>query len=105
MSGIDSEINSLRERLALLEQQKRFEEMIISEKKAFPLKTLEKIVNDTRNGIPQCQDSCPRFYPKMYERGKLEFLEAILDALKNIQGRLDALEQVHTQKIEPSSSS
>ena len=105
MSGIDSEINSLRARIVLLEQQKRFEDMIASEKKAFPLKTLQKIVDDTRNGIPKCQVSSPSFYPQMYERMKLEFLEPILDALKNIQERLDILEQAHVQKIEPSSSS
>jgi hypothetical protein len=93
MSQLDSEINSLRLRLAALEEQKR-----IADKKAFPMKTLEKIIDEHQYRIEHDSycTSLPlaRFYPlaKFYDKEKVAFLEPILNALKDIQERLDVLE-------------
>lgn len=46
MSQLDSELNILRIRLATLEEQKRIESETASQKKAFPLKTLEGIIDE-----------------------------------------------------------
>lgn len=92
MSQLDAELYLVRARLAALEEQKQNEMKAASEKKAFPLESLEKIINETRDGIPRCLSSSPRFYPQMYEQMKLAFLEPILDALKKINERLDVLE-------------
>ena len=51
MSAIDSELETLRLRLAALEEQKRVEAEALAEKKAFPLKTLESIVDEKRKQI------------------------------------------------------
>ena len=47
MSQLDSELSALRIRLATLEEQKRIE----SEKKAFPLNTLEDIIVEKKQQI------------------------------------------------------
>ena len=92
MSQLDSELNALRIRLATLEEQKRIESEIASEKKAFPLKTLEDIIDSHRSvrsgGFNKFQQE--RWN---YAQGKLAFLEPIFIMLKNIQERLDALEK------------
>ena len=91
MSHLDSELNSLRLRLVALEEQKRIETEIASEKKAFPLKAFEKIVDNIKN-VPSGTST---FQNQRYNdaRVKLEYLQPILDMLKNIQERLEALEK------------
>jgi hypothetical protein len=93
MSQLDSELNSLRARLAALEQQKRIETETALEKKAFPLKTLEKIVDAKRKEIEQNSYSKSIPLARFYDQEKLAFLEPILTMLKNIQERLEVLEQ------------
>jgi hypothetical protein len=90
MSQLDSELHLLRLRLAALEEQKRAEEVKAAEQKAFPLTTLENIV-DSYNNIKRGTSS---FQQERYNyaKEKLSFLAPILDALKDIQARLEALE-------------
>lgn len=90
MSQLDSELISLRLRLAALEEQKRIEEVKATEQKAFPLPTLENIVDsyyNVKRGTSSFQQESYN-----YAKEKLSFLVPILDALKDIQGRLEALE-------------
>jgi hypothetical protein len=89
MSQLDSELNALRIRLATLEEQKRIE----SEKKAFPLKTLEDIIDEKRKQIERNSYSKSIPLARFYEQEKVAFLEPIFIMLKNIQERLDALEK------------
>ena len=88
MSQLDSELQLLRIRLAALEEQKRTED----EKKTFPLKTLEGVV-DKYKSIGYGGSN--KFRNERYYKSKetLAFLEPILDILKNIQERLDILEK------------
>ena len=79
MSQLDSELQLLRIRLAALEEQKRTED----EKKSFPLKTLEGVVDKYKSIGHGCAKT----------KETLAFLEPILDILKNIQERLDILEK------------
>ena len=92
MSQFDSEINSLRLRLAALEEQKRNETEREAEKKEFPLKTFEDVVLSLkyvrRGGSNKFQNE--RY---LHARGKLEYLEPIFNVLKNIQERLEVLEK------------
>jgi len=95
MSQLDSELNTLRIRLAALEEQKRIEAEMASEKKAFPLKTLEDTIINFRQkanrGCGKIGSSQRESY--LNSRRELIFLEPILIALKDIQGRLEILER------------
>ena len=93
MSQLDSELNALRIRLATLEEQKRIESEIASEKKAFPLKTLEDIIDKKRKVIERNSYCKSMPLARFYDKEKVEFLEPIFNMLKNIQERLDALEK------------
>jgi hypothetical protein len=93
MSQLDSELNALRIRLATLEEQKRIESEIASEKKAFPLNTLEGIIDKKRKQIERNSYSKSIPLARFYDQEKVEFLEPIFNMLKNIQERLDALER------------
>lgn len=93
MSQLDSELNALRIRLATLEEQKRIELETASEKKAFPLKTLEGIIDEKRKQIERNSYSKSIPLARLYDREKVEFLEPIFNMLKNIQDRLDSLEK------------
>lgn len=93
MSALDSELNSLRLRLAALEEQKRTETENIAEKKAFPLKTLEGIVDEKRKQIDRNSYSKSIPLARFYDQEKLAYLEPILNMLKNIQERLEVLEK------------
>ncbi len=88
MSQLDSELQLLRVRLAALEEQKRTE----VEKKAFPLKTLESVVDKYKT---ISHGGSNKFQNERYYKSKetLAFLEPILDILKNIQERLEILEK------------
>jgi len=95
MSQLDSELNTLRIRLAALEEQKRIEVETASEKKEFPLKTLEDTIINCRQsanrGCGKIGSSQRQSY--LNSRRELSFLEPILIALKDIQGRLEILEK------------
>ena len=93
MSAIDSEVERLRLRLAALEQQKRIEEASAAEKKAFPLKTLEGILDEKRKQIERNRYSKSFPLARYYDQEKLAYLEPIFNMLKNIQERLDVLEK------------
>ena len=93
MSQFDSELNALRIRLATLEEQKRIESETASDKKAFPLKTLEGIIDEKRKQIERNSYSKSLPLARFYDQEKVEFLEPILNMLKNIQERLDSLEK------------
>jgi len=93
MSHLDLEINALRIRIAILEEQKRIESEIASEKTAFPLKALESIINEKKIQIERNRYSKSIPLARFYDKEKVAFLEPILDALINIQGRLYALEK------------
>lgn len=93
MSHLDSELNALRIRLASLEEQKRIESESASEKKAFPLKTLEIIIDEKKQQIERNSYSKNIPLARFYDKEKVAFLEPIFNMLKNIQERLDALEK------------
>ena len=95
MSQLDSELNMLRIRLAALEEQKRIEAETVSEKNAFPLKTLEDTIDTFRQSANR---GCGKIGSSQREnclnsRRELSFLEPILIALRDIQGRLEILEK------------
>ena len=93
MSQLDSELNQLRARLAALEEQKRIEAETLAEKKAFPLKTLEGIIDEKKGRIER--NSYGKSVPlaRYYDQEKVAFLEPIYNMLKDIQTRLDVLEK------------
>ena len=93
MSQLDSEISIMRARLSALEEQKQLEEKLAVEKKTFPLKTLEDIIKEKRIQIQNNRYSKSIPLARFYDVEKIGYLEPILDALKNIQQRLDAIEK------------
>jgi hypothetical protein len=92
MSELDSELNTLRVRLAALEEQKRAATEHALEKKTFPLKTLEGIIDDKRKQIERNSYSKSIPLARFYDQEKVAFLEPIFNMLKNIQERLEVLE-------------
>ena len=93
MSQLDSELSALRQRLAALEEQKRIQTETALEKKAFPLKTLEEIIDAKRKQVERNSYSKNISLAEFYDEDKLAFLEPIFNMLKNIQERLEVLEQ------------
>lgn len=91
MSHLDSELIMLRRRLAALEEQKRIEVEKESKERALPLKTLETLINEYEVMIPGKDRVQQERWSE--SRKKLRFLKPILDVLKNIQQRLEILEQ------------
>ena len=92
MPNLNSELTSLRLRLAALEEQNRIEKENASERKAFPLKALEGILDEKKRQIERNSYSKSVPLARFYDQEKIAFLEPILDALKNIQERLEALD-------------
>ena len=93
MSRLDLDIESLRKRLADLEQQKELETENSLEKKLFPLETLEDIVDKKRKQIQRNSYSKSIPLARFYDEEKLGYLEPIFNMLKNIQERLEVLEK------------
>jgi hypothetical protein len=91
MSQLDSELIMLRKRLAALEEQKRKEEEMASEKKELPLKTFEVLIDYYESLVPGKDQYQTEKWRKSQE--KLKFLKPILDVLKDIQLRLEILEK------------
>jgi predicted nucleic acid-binding protein len=94
MSQLDLELNQLRTRISALEEQKRIEEGKAAEKKAFPLKTLEVIIDEKRQKIERNSYSKSIPLARFYDQEKVDFLEPILNMLKDIQQRLEVLEHL-----------
>ena len=92
MSQLDSEIIMLRKRLAAWEEQKQIEVKKASEKKELPLKTLEVLIDYYESLIPGKDQYQQEKWRK--SREKLRFLKPILDVLKDIQERLEILENM-----------
>ena len=88
MNQIDIEIEVHRNRIAYLEKQKEAE----LKKKVDPLETLEKIMNEKKKQVENNRYSKSIPLARFYDQEKIGYLEPILYALKNIQERLDALE-------------
>ena len=99
MSTIDSELETLRLRLAALEEQKRIEAETAAEKKANPLKTLEGILDEKKKQIERInyrQVSASQFNAELHKNRDVEtteFIGYIINMLKNIQERLEVLEK------------
>ena len=93
MPHLDTELHSLRLRLAALEEQQRTEAEREADKKAFPLKTLESIIDEKRKRIERNCYTKSNSLQIVYDREKLAFLEPIFNMLTNIQERLEALEK------------
>jgi len=102
MSDLDSELLSLRVRLAALEEQKRIEQ----QKKLYPMNNLKEIIHTTKTGLESGTtqgnwtirgDTTVRRGTQLtivsYEKDKLEFLEQIYLTLNNMNKRLEALER------------
>jgi hypothetical protein len=92
ISQIDNELNLLREKLALLEKQKKNEVQKQIEKINNPLKTFEMIIDQKRNQIDQNSYSKSIPLARFYDQEKLAMMEPIYHMLKNIQERLTVLE-------------
>jgi hypothetical protein len=92
MSQLDEELKTLRLKLAALEEQKRIEAEIAAEQRANPLKTLETFLTQTRATIER--DRYSKSFPLagFYDRRTVAYLEPIVEMLKRIEDRLDALE-------------
>jgi ribosome-binding factor A len=77
--------------MSSLETQRNDKSAKKEEAKAL-IKTLEAIVNAKRKQIEQNSYSKSIPLARFYDQEKLAFLEPIANLLKNIEGRLDALE-------------
>lgn len=93
MSNIDSELTLLRQKIEMLEKQKRAEEELKAMKEANPLATLGQIIEEKKQKISR--NSYSRSIPlaRFYDEEKVVMLEPIFNMLKNIQQRLEVLEQ------------
>jgi hypothetical protein len=89
MTTINNEIEQLRRRLAELEEKKRVEESL---PKQDPMNLLEKFIQDKKNQLERGRYSKNVPLAAFYDREKVDFLEPILYALKDIHERLTALE-------------
>ena len=81
MYHLDSEINTLRSRLATLEEKKRIDLETLSEKTKFPCKTLEDIIDEKRKQIERNSYSKSLPLARYYDQEKVAFLEPILNIL------------------------
>jgi hypothetical protein len=82
------ELKTLRNKLASLEEQKRIE----PEVKARSLESLKSIAKNYRRSA-EYHGNHKRWQEQAYVTGTAAYLEHIIEALKQIQERLDALEQ------------
>ena len=96
MSNIDSELTLLRQKIEMLEKQKKAEDEIKAAKEANPLATLGQIIEEKKKELTSYKDSGrnmqDREWPINFE-DMLEMMEPIFNMLKNIQQRLEVLEQ------------
>jgi hypothetical protein len=91
MSRIDSELTLLRAKIAQLEEQKQEEKLVEDFIKAYPLESLEKIIEKKKKDIERNSDRSLSVQ-RTQDEEKVAFLEPILYALQNITKRLEVLE-------------
>jgi hypothetical protein len=91
MSRIDSELTLLRAKIAQLEEQKQEEKLVEDYIKAYPLESLEKIIEKKKKDIERNSDRSLSVQ-RTQDEEKVAFLEPILYALQNITKRLEVLE-------------
>jgi hypothetical protein len=84
MASIDTEIDDLRARIAALEEKKKVTTPSIEK--------LEAVIENKRRRIENNSYSKSLPLARFYDTEKVEFLQPILDALKDINCRLVALE-------------
>ena len=92
MPHLDEVITSLRLKLAAAEDQKRRAAEVEAETKANPMKTLETIVNQTKQSI-ETFEYRKQWHERIRACQTVAYLQPILDMLKQIEERLDALER------------
>lgn len=92
MNQIDIELEVVRNRLSYLEEQKKNEEQKQIKKLNNPLKTLETIIDEKRKQIDRNSYSKSIPLAKFYDQEKLAMMEPIFNMLKNINERLEVLE-------------
>lgn len=92
MSRLDEELRILRANLAVLEEKQKIEMEVAAAKKANPLKTLEDIFKQIKDNIERMRES-KHPVQIIYANQTVSLIEPIVDMLKNIQERLDVLEQ------------
>jgi exonuclease VII small subunit len=87
MSAIDTELATLHDRIAKLEEAKKMIPPIITPQELL-MKAKEKVKNDQhRNKESPVSTACRFSY-----RSQTEMLESIVESLNRINARLDALE-------------
>ena len=94
MSNIDSELILLRQKIEMLEKQKKAEDEMKAAKEANPLATLGQIIEAKKQQISRNRRK-DRFDHLIYynDEGNVAMLEPIFNMLKDIQQRLTVLEQ------------
>jgi hypothetical protein len=93
MSNIDSELTLLRQKIEMLEKQKKAEEEIKAAKEANPLATLGQIIEEKKQKINKNSYSKSIPLARFYDEEKVTMMEPIFNMLKDIQQRLTVLEQ------------
>ena len=93
MSNINSELTLLRQKIEMLEKQKKAEDEIKAAKEANPLATLGQIIEAKKQQISRNSYSKSVLLARFYDEGNVAMLEPIFNMLKDIQQRLTVLEQ------------
>ena len=93
MSNIDSELYLLRQKIEMLEKQKRAEDEVKAMKEANPLATLGQIIEEKKQKISRNSYSKSIPLARFYDEEKVAMMEPIFIMLKDIQQRLEVLEQ------------
>jgi len=95
MSNIDSELTLLRQKIEMLEKQKKAEDEMKAAKEANPLATLGQIIEAKKKQIDnnwnrKNHNDQLKYYNDIE---KVAMMEPIFNMLKDIQQRLTVLEQ------------
>ena len=97
MSNIDSELYLLRQKIEMLEKQKQIQKALEDEKMANPLATLGQIIEENKKKITRYDDygdpTKLHLSAKFHYEEKVTMMEPIFIMLKDIQQRLEVLEQ------------
>jgi hypothetical protein len=93
MSNIDSELTLLRQKIEMLEKQKKAEDEMKAAKEANPLATLGQIIEAKKQQISRNSYSSKFPLARFYDEEKVAMMEPIFNMLKDIQQRLTVLEQ------------